>query len=568
MPIQSRLLGSVAALGLMTLSGMAAASARVAQDAAKIGIFDMAAIRATPLDPEVIKKTEAGSIITEYVRFTSVPGVRVLMVLTYARNAKSAPGILFAQRFGAIERPADAKTGFVGVSVAPPVGNDDPKRLDSVGGPKYSIQASYRQLFTPDPNQSYIYHHVVALVRAIDYLETRPEINLSRTSVMGQDWTGMVVSLMHAIDNRPGAYFVWQGAGFYADAEGNSGDLPSRIDHDQYEMYSPAAYAKYGTQPIFVANPLNSDLSPLDALVEFTKGLKSNKVLAFSPNREEVQTARGEFDGSGTWQTYLLSKQGQSPSISSGKVTVKNSRLVYSCTANQQTGASLLVSYGKAGNWTGRNWHRFPMHTQGKQLVGDIPIYDPAIPMYVIGQISTKGYGERGNVPQFIEPAKVGIKAANSTYPHSLFDGGNPADETYISTYSYYAHQLKFGQPGPTAAIKSAIIPLYWDGMIRMKNIEPMFWKGATEVRMWLKGDGKKLVAPFNVHFAYDSRNLLDKDQQNYTTVAILKAGEVFPATWKEYRIPLKGIGNLSGVDSLFFETGFKPLQIAGLSWH
>lgn len=551
-------------------------SAAFAQEdnSGKVGIFDMPTIRQTPLDPEVIKTDEKDGIVTEYVRYTSVPGVRALLMLSYKKGSKALPGILFASRFSAEPRVGDAKLGFCGVAVSPPTGNKDPKKLDSVGGPVYNAQASYRQLFNSDPNQSYLYHHVVALVRAMDYLETRPEINLGRTSVMGQDWTGMVVSLMHALDNRPGAYFVWQGAGFFSDAEGNSGDLPARISRDAYQMYSPGAYGQYGTQPIFMANPLNSDLSQLDAVIDFARSIKSIKVLAYAPNREEVQTARHEFDGSGMWQTYFLNHQGQPPTITDGAVEAKNGKIFYSCTATGQNGMDMLVSYGKPGNWTGRNWHRVPMHTVGKRIVGEVPIYDPTVPFYVIGQMSTRAgtWGERGNIPLYVDPSKMGIKVANAQYPHDILTGA-PADEMYVATYPYYekehpANILKMNQPGPTPTISSAYIPLYWDGMTRIKNVEPMFWKNAKEVSFWMKGDGKKLIAPVTVYFAYESRNSVDRDQQNYTAVDVLKPGEVFPATWKQYHIPLKGIGNLKGVDSLFFETSLKPLQIAALSWH
>ncbi|AIE85140.1 hypothetical protein [Fimbriimonas ginsengisoli] len=561
-----------AALAGLTLVATAASGHRLghwggkpAQATAKIGIFDLAALRAVPLDPEVIKRTESAGVITEYVRFTSVPGVRVLTVLTYPSKAKALPGILFAQRFGAIERPADAKSGFVGISVAPPVGNDDPKRMDSVGGPKYSIQASYRQLFNRDPQQSYLYHHVVALVRAMDYLETRPEINLAKTSVMGQDWTGMVVSLMHALDNRPGGYFVWQGAGFYADADGNSGDLPSRISREAYEMYGPGEYAQYGTQPIFVASPLNSDLSQLDATIEFVKNLKSPKVLAYAPNRQEVQTKRNEFNGSGMWQTYFMNRGKDAPSIGSGAVSAVNGKVRYSCTADGQTSAYLLVSYGKPGNWTGRNWHRIPMKANGAVVSADVPIYDAKVPFYAIAQIGTRAYGDRGNVPIFVEPAKLGVTSSNATYPHEIFTG-SADDEIYLATYGYYDKGLLFDQPGP-AGMKAATVPVYWDGMVRIKNVEPAFWRGATEVVVWLKGQGQKLKAPLNAYLAYESQNSLDRDQVNFTPVTLLKIGDTFPATWKQYRIPLKGVANLPAVDSIFFDTDFKPLQIAGLSW-
>lgn len=548
---------------LLALAGLSNAVPK-RQTAGKIGIFDLPALRSVPLDPEIIKHTEVGGIVSEAVRFTSVPGVRVLAILTYPKNAKSLPGVLFASRFGAIERTGDAKSGFVGISVAPPVGNDDPKRLDSVGGPKYSIQASFRQLFSTDPNQSYLYHHVVALLRTLDYLETRPEVNLAKTTVMGQDWTGMVVSLLHALDDRPNAYFVWQGAGFYADEQGNSGDLAARITREAYTMYSPGAYAQYGTRPIYLANPLNSDLSRLDAVIDLCKKLKSPKILAFAPDRQEVSSDEHEFDGAGAWQTFLLARQGGAPTISDGSVTNIQGKLRYTCSAQGHSGAVVLYSYGKPGDWTGRTWHRKPMKTSHGLLVADIPIYDAKVPVYVIGQIKTKTFGERGNVPIFVEPLKLGITASNTTYPHQIFDG-SPEDALYVATVGDKPAP-QFGLPGPEG-LPAAILPVYWDSMIRILGIEPAFWKGATELHLWLKGDGVASIEPLNVYVAYESQNSIDRDQENYTLFPLVKAGEPFPAAWHEFVIPLKKVGSLAQVDSLFFQTGLKPLKIAAIRW-
>jgi hypothetical protein len=260
-----------------------------------------------------------------------------------------------------------------------------------------------------------------------------------------------------------------------------------------------------------------------------------------------------------------MSRQGAAPAIGVGSVSNVNGKLRYTTTAMNHTAMTLMVSYGKPGNWTGRTWHRIPMRSLGDKIVAEIPVYDPKVPFYAIAQLSSRSFGERGNDPIFVEPDKLGFTGATASYPHEIFDG-TLEDELYLSTYSYYDKSIAFGQPGPEG-LKSATIPLYWDGMVRMKNIEPRFWKGATEVTMWLKGDGKVQVAPVSVYFAYESQNSLDRDQQNFTAVPLVKAGEIFSASWKQYRVPLKGIANLAAVDSLFFDTGFKPLQVAGVSW-
>lgn len=245
---------------------------------------------------------------------------------------------------------------------------------------------------------------------------------MAKTVIVGQDESGWEVSLLHAMDDRPLAYMVWQGAGLYADEQGNSGDQASQMTRAEYEMYAPAAYAQYGSKPIYVANPLNSVISPFDALFEFANKLKSYKILVYAPIRQEVQSEHKEFEGSSPWLThFLFPASGHIPSIKNGTISAVGGKLVYTCQANGQTGAFLLVSYGKPGNWQGRTWHRVPIKATGSTMSGIVPIYDPKVPLYVMAQLKTKGFGERGNPPIYVEPTKLGISQAYSTYPHLIF---------------------------------------------------------------------------------------------------------------------------------------------------
>ncbi|HOS42924.1 MAG TPA: hypothetical protein PK794_04460, partial [Armatimonadota bacterium] len=217
--------------------GALRASAQAAPGGGKIGIFDLPAIHATPLAPEILTRTEEGNIITEEVRFTSVPGVRVFGYYSYPKGGKKLPGVLLARYVGAESRKADAKNGFVGFSIAAPNANADPAKKESLGG------APFNQNFTDDPTQSWVYHHVVALTRALDYMASRPETDMKRVVVMGYSWAGYITALLHGIDNRPCAYVSWHGTGYYADAQGLSGDKPSLLGSRRYyEMYAPSAY--------------------------------------------------------------------------------------------------------------------------------------------------------------------------------------------------------------------------------------------------------------------------------------------------------------------------------------
>jgi hypothetical protein len=545
---------------LRAIAGFAAGACACLAPAAwpqggKVGIFDLDALHATPLQPEVVARSVADGVVTEAVRFTSVPGVRPLLILTYKDGLKGRPGSIFARRFGAEARTEEAKGGFVSVTVAPPSGNEDPTRLDAVGGPKYDPQLGFRQYYDSDPHQSWLYHHVVALTRAIDYLATRPEIDLAKTSVLGTEWPGVAVALLHAIDDRPAAYFVWNGVGFYADHEEKSGDVRARISRQAFEMYSPAAYAGQGSKPIYVANALNSDESRFDALFELAKGLKSPKVLAFAPNRERFETSQKEFAGSATWQAFWTNPFGEAPAIGDGSVKAADGKLRYECTASGQTGLVLLASYGKPGDWTGRNWHRLPMKKEGDRFVGEIPVYDPEVPVYVFAQAQTARYGTLANVPQLLAPSAYGISEANAVFPKELLRG----DDFYVATGTYSA-----GPTGPNGRPSARILP-HWDGRIRLRNVQPRMWKDAKELVVTVKGDGTPGV--LNVYFAVESRDELDGDRENYTRVPLLKSEESLGTAWRTFTIPLDQVADLDRVDSLFFETGGKPLQIASLTW-
>ncbi|OPZ83875.1 MAG: Acetyl esterase Axe7A precursor [bacterium ADurb.Bin429] len=262
----------------------------------KIGIFNLPAIHATPLAPEILKRTEEGNIITEEVRFTSVPGVRVFGYYSYPKGGKKLPATLLVRYVGAESRKSDAKNGFVGFSICAPNANTDPAKKESLGG------APFNQNFTDDPAQSWVYHHVVALTRALDYMASRPETDMKRVVVMGYSWAGYITALLHGIDNRPCAYVSWHGTGYYADVQGMSGDKPSLLGSRQYyEMYAPSAYAKYGTQPIYMAVALTDYFATLDGLISMYTSLRCPKLLSVAPNRYHANTSRDEFRGSGSW---------------------------------------------------------------------------------------------------------------------------------------------------------------------------------------------------------------------------------------------------------------------------
>lgn len=544
---------SVAVLGLSTI-----AHAGQYQGPDKIGIFDLKAIHAVPLDPEILAKTKVGDVNIEQVRFTSVPGVRIYAILTYKDNAKGLAGYVKVERFGCVPLLEQGKNGFLGMSVEAPTGNTDPKRMESVGGPKlvpgtFSIADAY----TDDPKDSYIYQYTVALLRAMDYLATRPEVNLSDTVVAGYSWAGTMVALLHAIDDREAGFILFHGLGQYVDENGKSGGDPAPISRKKYEMYCPTAYAQYGTKPFFLGTALDDYYTKLDAIMETYKALKCPKEFVYVPNRHHHETSRQEMLSHIPWLQYWQFGSEKPPTIGEGTVTNVGGKAIYSCQIDSKfplAHAEVLVSYGKPGDWMGKTWHRLNLAKQadGSYQV-EIPIYDPAVPFYAIGQINTEKAHDAGNGPLFITPSTLGITAANSTYPSVLFDPAEK-DDLYIRT-----GDIEWSSDGPEGK-GSAIVGAGEEGTITFQNVDAQFWQNRKFLDIWLKGDGQP--GPVTVFLAFRSDYFLEAARGNYTKVTLVPASGKFTPGWAEYVVPLNKVQYLGNVSQIFIDPGKRRLQI------
>lgn len=563
-----------ALLFLVALIGSAFAAGQDEPD--KIGIFDLKAIRSVPLNPEVIAKTKKGNLIFEEIRYTSVPGVRVYAILSYKANANKLPGIMVVDRFKAKTKEVEATNNYFAISVAPPSGNMDPTKKDTVGGPKYPVPFSLDDQYTADPKDSYIYHHTVALLRMLDYLETRPEVDLSKTVVSGYSWPGLMVALLHALDNRPCAYVLWHGLGYYADADGMSGDRPAPISRKLYEMYAAGAYAKYGKKPLWMGIALDDYFTRLDSLMEVYNNLQGERVAVYVPNRHHSETSRKElsYPNPYPWQTFWQLGTEKPSSVAEGTIQLVGGKPVYVCDVQSNEPlktAEVLVSYGKPGNWLGRTWHTLTMKKMPEGTYGaEIPVYDPKVPFYAAAQISTEKYSFTANGIQFFEPEKLGVTAATATYGNMLFDPSKRSD-LYLRTGN-----PTFSSEGPLGKGSVSITldnPPIDNGMVQIQNLDIAFWKGAKEISIYLKGDGKP--GPVTAYMAYDVNYYLDKSVGNFTAFPLVPTGQVFGAGWHEYVIPLSKVTNLARVGTLYIDpgvdktnpTGKRVLQLGAVSW-
>ena len=67
-----------------------------------------------------------------------------------------------------------------------------------------------------DPKTGGIYHCAVAILKAVSYLETRPEVDPNRIGMAGSSWGGYFTTLLAGLDPRLKAAAPMFGCGGFA----------------------------------------------------------------------------------------------------------------------------------------------------------------------------------------------------------------------------------------------------------------------------------------------------------------------------------------------------------------
>lgn len=552
------ILVSLAALGTTSVS---AESLQPLQPVGgKIGIFDLKDIDSVPYAPEVLKRTEQimttvdgtkKPIIIEAIRITGRPGVRVFLYLAYPKGAQKLPVHVTVINEGVRPLVEEAQAGRCGVMVCSTDAKTDPKQMLTLGGPPF------KQFYTLDPQQSWFYHLVVALRRTITYIGSRPECDQNQLMVSGYSLSGQAVGLLHAIENRPKSFLVWHGTGFVVAKQGDEVmvDYVGKANYSQYRMYSPAAYCEYGSSPIYVQACSNDYLAQFNSLIYMYTRLRCEKFLAIAPNRAHSQTGRKELEGYNAWIFHTLYNSPPIPTVDEGKLAVINNKLNYSFTFTSKEVPQYVevnYSYVTVNKLEACVWHRIPAVKQADgSYQANLPCYDPERQLMVFGQVQTKSIGTSANTPQIVTPSTLGITAAYSLYPKMLINAES-GDDTYVSESGSIS--LVAGAPEGKRAF---MITPFIDNTVQLFNFETQLWKGATEIRMMLKGDGKP--GPLNVYFAADREFWQSKP------FSLVPKGAVFNANWTEYRIPLSAIPNLDTFRFLVFDFRERPGVVLGV---
>lgn len=172
--------------------------------------------RKTPLNAKVTGKLERENFTVEKIIFESHPGFYVTSALFLPKNLKKpAPAVIYCAGHSDLGFRSDVyqrimmnlvEKGFV-VFAFDPIGQgerlqyvDEKTGKSAVGGP--TIEHSYTGIQTLLTGTSLADYFIWDGVRAIDYLETRPEVDAKRLGITGRSGGGTQSALIAAFDER------------------------------------------------------------------------------------------------------------------------------------------------------------------------------------------------------------------------------------------------------------------------------------------------------------------------------------------------------------------------------
>ncbi len=176
----------------------------------------LAKFQKTPLNAKVTGKLERENFTVEKIIFESHPGFYVTAALFIPKNRpKPAPAVIYCSGHTELGFRSDVyqrvminlvEKGFV-VFAFDPIGQgerlqyvDKQSGLSEVGGP--TTDHSYSGVQTLLTGTSLSDYFIWDGVRAIDYLETRKEVDAKRIGITGRSGGGTQSALIAAYDNR------------------------------------------------------------------------------------------------------------------------------------------------------------------------------------------------------------------------------------------------------------------------------------------------------------------------------------------------------------------------------
>lgn len=347
-------------------------------------VFDFRALTSTPLNPRVLSTTEKDGIVTEEVRFHSetdgAKDVDIYGLFSYPKGAKKLPAFVWNQ--AGLAQASDyfpvlgARRGYAVLCIDMPMPG-----YRSTGN--YNISMDFPANMPPKQNP--IYHGAVALLKAVSYLESRPEVDADKIGMAGSSWGGFYTTLMAGVDPRLKAASAMFGTGslqlgnVWWDATATPRDEAFR--ETWRTTLDPAYRLPYSKTAIAWFSGTNDHFFWMPALMKSYEMAGGPKHLTLVPNWNHGLPPKQD-DQVFQWLDIYLQGAPDFLKISPLRVTRLAGQQVLACTVTgtrKIKEAQILLSPGEEGNWENRPWAAGPMEKDGETWFFRWPLFHPAL---------------------------------------------------------------------------------------------------------------------------------------------------------------------------------------------
>jgi len=385
--------------------------------AAADSLFDVDSLISTPLNPRKLKSSDRDGVITEEVMFHSErdgnKDVEIFAFFSYLKGATNLPAYFWNQGGLGQASPGVTEVGAGRGYAALCIDFPQPG-YRSTGG--YPINAGLD--VGDDPRQAPIYHGAVALLKAVSYLESRPEVDKNRIGMGGSSWGGFFTTLMVGIDPRLkvgsclyGTGSLQLGNAWWDGQSRNARTPPSPQERQRWsKTIDPAWRLPTKKTPIAWFTGTNDGFYLMSSLMQTYEMAAGPKHLMLVPNWDHALPARLHDEPVLAWLDVHLQGKGPFLELTPVAVKIEVGRLIARWEfQGDGVAADLIASYGDAGNWRGRYWHTLDTKIEGQTYSVELPA--STLPCYISGAVVDK-HGIRSSTSLLrVESADLGVKA-------------------------------------------------------------------------------------------------------------------------------------------------------------
>ncbi|HEX8551661.1 MAG TPA: hypothetical protein VF681_08920 [Abditibacteriaceae bacterium] len=424
-------------------------------------VFALENILAPSLQTRILKRTVARGIVTEEIKYLSevdngVP-VEIFAYFSYPQNKRKLPAFVWIEGGLAPARTFrtifGAKRGYATLAI------DFPRPgLRSTG--KYPINLGLQ--IDENPRQAPIYHGAIALLRAVSFLESRPEVNRNRIGMAGSSWGGLFTTLMTGLDSRIKVGACMFGTGnlqmgnMWWDAYDRSTRYPKVVRAHWQNTLDGASRLRRRRTPIAWFTGTNDWFFWMPSVDKTYDDAAGPKHLALIPNWDHALTA-SVTEQTFAWLDMHLKNGPKFVEISPLQLERKGDRWLarwrVSGDLKRAKEARLILSYGEAGNWHARAWQTLAATRRGAECEVLLPRTN--LPVLVSGTIVDNRSFRSSTPLRRVAPLlqKVTVPDANFTY-NGCANWGNyePRQWDFLKRHHKWLPVVRGGRDGKFAA--------------------------------------------------------------------------------------------------------------------